>query len=215
MVAEFSFFRIFHLAASKSISSHSMWRSSPGRTNTRGARCKAHLVTGDPWYPFMARSNPATFLGSVIAERCFGLTGGKAPRRSAAESLSALPVAMAYRNTRLQIDLTLCADSSAPRDSIRRRTINNSFAFTMFIGCAPIYGNIFVSRRLIVVAAYPGVHVEVNFVCRLPRHHLKCIFILGFCGFHCFTGLAWINSFGNLPPSRVTPFPRCGQTHVG
>ena len=35
-------------------------------------------------------------LGSVIAAWCFSLTGGNAPRRSAAGSRSARPVAMAY-----------------------------------------------------------------------------------------------------------------------
>ena len=56
-----------HTPASRSISAHAAWRSSPGRTKTCGARRSAHLVTGWPLKSSMARKRAPTAAGSMIA----------------------------------------------------------------------------------------------------------------------------------------------------
>ena len=87
----------------------------------------------------------------MIDAWCLTLVGGNAPRKSAAESRCARPVAMAYLKICPQLARTRCAVSSAPRFSIRLMTLSNSGAVMVSVSCEPNQGNISTSSRLIIL----------------------------------------------------------------
>jgi hypothetical protein len=70
-----------HSVLSKSNSDRSACRSSPGRTNTNGARRRAQCATNVPSYPSMARSSPPIYVGSVVLAKC-PLVAGREVRRA-------------------------------------------------------------------------------------------------------------------------------------
>jgi hypothetical protein len=78
------------------------------------------------------------------------------PRRSAAGSRAARPVAMAYRNTRPQFWCARCAVSIAPRASMRRRTSKRSGAVISPTGRAPSHGKMSRSKRPLMLLVCPG-----------------------------------------------------------
>lgn len=103
--------------------------------------------------------------GSVMAERFFGFTGGRAPRRSATGLRSALPVAIAYRSTCPQFCSTRCEDSTAPRSATRLTVDRNSFAVISAIGLLPSQGKISFSSRSMILLACNATQVSDCFAC--------------------------------------------------
>jgi len=85
--------------ASRSNSSHSAFRNSPGLTNMSVSNCRATRVVGSPAYPSMERRRPPKAIGSTIAGRCFVTGAVNAPRSANVGSLSQRPVAMPYLKT--------------------------------------------------------------------------------------------------------------------
>ena len=142
-----------HSAAPRSISDHSAFRNSPGRTNTNGASCRALRTIKDPVKPSMARSRAPTSFGSVIVGYLPLIGGGRASLRSPAGSRLARPVATAYRKTRPQVCLARWAVSIAPLLSMRCSTRSNSWESISPTGRVPIDGNTSRSSRRIILSA--------------------------------------------------------------
>ena len=78
----------------------------------------------------------------------------RATPTSAAGLRVALPVAMAYLNTVLTMDLIRCVVSIAPRDSILRNVASTSGASISVICREPSHGKTFFSMRSKVVSAW-------------------------------------------------------------
>src|SRR5215470_12695373 len=76
----------------------------------------------------MARSNAPISAGSTIAGRWTTFGAVNAPRKSSDGSRSALPVAMAYRNTMPHVLRSRRAVPYRPRASTLRRTASSSSA---------------------------------------------------------------------------------------
>ena len=68
---------------SSSNSDHTAFRSSPGRTNTRGARRKADATGSVPLKPAIARSSSPTRFGSVMLAWWRSCTGLEDPMQAA------------------------------------------------------------------------------------------------------------------------------------
>jgi hypothetical protein len=136
-----------HSAASRLKDSHFAWRSSPGRTNTKGARRSAHCTARIPLYSSMPRRIPASSSGLVTAAKCPASEGARAPRRFLVMSLWQRPLETAYRKTWLQLPSVRWAVSFAPRSSIFRITFRSSLGVISAIGREPMAGKMSFTNR--------------------------------------------------------------------
>ncbi|MFT4992660.1 MAG: hypothetical protein ACI9LD_001859 [Polaromonas sp.] len=85
------------------------------------------------------------------ARKLPGVDLDNAPFKSCLMSLSALPVATAYRSTYPHICLTRCTLFSAPRAFILRSTASTSCGPMVDMGILPMWGITSFSRRVVIL----------------------------------------------------------------